>query len=216
MTARPVLIADPLRPPPLPRADAMGERPWIQLASGRALPLLDPGPRDVDLRAYVHGVAHLCRFVGHAQSFYSVAQHLCLVHDAAGMAARPHALLHDLHEAAIGDVSAPMKAALRAMHPDAGAAFAELERRHEAAVHEAVGLPFPAPDRVAAEVKTLDRRALATECRDLMRGVPPFLRDTAPLPRVVRPWAPARAAEEWLKRFDDLARLGLVRRPPGS
>jgi hypothetical protein len=92
-----------------------------------------------------HALCRVNRFSGHTkgQLGYSVAQHSLNVM----MLLPPHlqlqGLLHDVHEALIGDVSAPLKVLL----PD----FRALEKRIEAEVHGWFGLP--------AEFDPLVRRA---------------------------------------------------------
>lgn len=201
MTALPAAI-----PAPLP------EGPWITTAGGRALPLLTPRPADVDLHAIACALSNLCRFTGHPQTFYSVAQHCCVVHDALPMEARAYGLLHDAHEWAIGDISTPLAEALWQLAPPARNAITLLKDEHDRAIFRACDLAWPMPEDIYALVKDADRRALATEQRDLMAGL--CGKDRAePFPRVIKPWPSPRAAEEWLARFDRLAALGLLRRP---
>ncbi len=103
----------------------MSVAPWIQTYTGKAFDLLDPKPEQVDVRDIAHALSLLCRFTGHCERFYSVAQHSCMVariardlwraeHDAE--CPRPvllRALLHDAAEAYVGDVSTPLKRAIR-------------------------------------------------------------------------------------------------------
>jgi hypothetical protein len=77
--------------------------PWIQTAQGCAYPLLGPSPSDIDWRAIAEALSKICRFNGHTTHFYSVAQHCALVADMLAPDLRLHGLLHDAHEAFIGD-----------------------------------------------------------------------------------------------------------------
>jgi uncharacterized protein len=141
--------------------------PFIHTASGRAVPLLNPQPDDISLPDIAESLSKICRFTGHTQAFYSVAQHSVLVHDLLPPPARAYGLLHDAHEAYIGDLSTPLKWALEQLGDGAG--FATLRERFDSAIHAAAGLEWPAPPAIAALVKAADLCALATEKRDLLK-----------------------------------------------
>lgn len=91
--------------------------------------------------------------------FYTVAHHSLLV---AGM--RPtewklEALLHDAHEALIGDIPTPAKRAMQAFGVD----FSGFERSVQLAMREGLGLPpVPSPEAEAA-VRAADHAALLQE-----------------------------------------------------
>jgi 5'-nucleotidase len=90
---------------------------------GRSFNLLNPQSGDVDLRDIAHSLARQTRFTGHTAHHYSVAEH-CLwtwklierLFPAEYML-QLYAQLHDAHEAYTGDISGPMKAALRIIGP---------------------------------------------------------------------------------------------------
>ena len=112
---------------------------------------------------------------------------------------RPYGLLHDAHEFAMNDLSAPMKQAMACL--GAAEAWQEIERRQDRVLHLAAGLAWPLPAHVAGPVKQADRIALATESRDLMP--PQWCRDglPEPLPHPVKPWSWPKAQEEFLDRL---------------
>ncbi|KFC64007.1 Metal dependent phosphohydrolase [Bosea sp. LC85] len=92
---------------------------WLQTASGRAFDLLRPDWRQVDFQVDVpEALARIARFTGHVSSGpYSVAQHCALGADAVFHATKDRAaaaafLLHDAHEAYLGDVATPIAQAL--------------------------------------------------------------------------------------------------------
>lgn len=72
---------------------------------GRYVDLAALTPEDVDIWDVTHSLSHLCRFNGHSTRFYSVAEHTLLVASLVHPKFRLHALLHDAHEAYMGDIT---------------------------------------------------------------------------------------------------------------
>lgn len=203
--------------------------PWIQTYTGKAFDLLDPQPEQVDILDIAHALSNICRFTGHCRAFYSVAQHSCLVaRIVVDLWRREHgydcpeevalvALLHDAPEAYIGDVSTPLKRAIRVVEsgddqPQSGYDWvtARVERAIEQALlpREAVYLPAGIVNlnaHVRELVKRADLIALSTEHAQLFSGPPP--RDwgsNLPPPwggYVIEPWAPAVARVAFLQDF---------------
>src|SRR5689334_14267678 len=97
------------------RSTMFGERThdWIRTYTGRKFYLFDSGPEDVEIEDIAHALSMQCRYNGHVQRFYSVAEHSCYVSAivAAEMGNAKYdinvalwALLHDASEAYLGDV----------------------------------------------------------------------------------------------------------------
>jgi 5'-deoxynucleotidase YfbR-like HD superfamily hydrolase len=192
------------------RRPAAPEGPWILTASGRPFALLHPEDSVIDIEDIAEALAKLCRWTGHTRQFYSVAQHSGIVHDILPMNARPYALLHDAHEAYIGDWSTPLKWAVRAAGgAETAHAIDTVTDRIDAAIHKAAGLAWPPPPEVASAVKRADLIALATEKRDLMPSGGPEWEMPMPPPRArtitPQPWV--RAHNDFLLRFDALCRV---------
>lgn len=128
-------------------------RAWQRMISGRRLDLLDPSPLDVEIVDIAHGLARVARWNGQTRGAhaFSVAQHsLCvetifhLQNKAATVDDLLVALLHDAPEYVIGDMISPFKAVV-------GGGYKAVEKRLEAAIHMAFGLPpHPARDLKAA------------------------------------------------------------------
>jgi 5'-deoxynucleotidase YfbR-like HD superfamily hydrolase len=185
----------------------MSDNPFITTASGVAFDLLSPTADMVRAEDIAHALARLCRFTGHCLALnYSVAQHSCLVASLVPGPLRLAALLHDAAEAYIGDLSSPLKAALRML--GAGSAVKIVEKKIEFAICERFDV-----DPVSlhsAEVKNADRIAYVTEKRDLMvedaKEDLVFGARPEPCSGVLEPWPVQRAERIFLQ---DLRGLGV-------
>lgn len=195
MTAAPL----PVRPAPVvPRSG-----PWLQTASGRRWWPLTPAPLDVCWRDIAEALGRTCRFGGHLSAevpHYSVAQHACLLADHLPPELRLAGLLHDAHEAILGDVVRPVMQALQMI--GGGDAWETLQILTDEAIHLAAGIQPPhGSDR--ARIRMEDQRALATERRDLLADCDAAwdpLPSAWPGPRI-RPLPALIAADEWLDRL---------------
>lgn len=173
---------------------------WIQTYSGVAFDLVKPVPAMVVVRDVAHALANIGRYTGHAEVFYSVAQHCVLMSRLVDPRYALAALVHDAPEAYVGDMAAPLKR----MCPD----FACVEQRVTVAVLEAlIGRSALRPEEEAA-IRHADLRMLATERRDLLGPHPrPWVIDEMeirPYHDTIWPWHPAQAEHYWLKRLQEL------------
>lgn len=181
-------------------------RPWVQTASGGKFHLHDPSPEEVCLRDIAESLAKACRFNGHTQFFYSVAQHSCLVMDLlTSVEALPYGLLHDAHEAYTGDLITPMRHVLTMQ---AGYdVWEEITKDIDRAIHEAFGLKWPPHPTLLKLVEEADRQALATEKRDLMGKGPSWgIRLPRPSQSLIRPWTWPEAHHQFIERFHEISK----------
>lgn len=132
----------------------------IKLASGAYFDLSDPDPMQIKIQDIAGALSKICRFGGHVNEFYSVAEHCCLAADEAFREGHSPeeclaVLLHDAAEAYVGDMVKPLKMLV-------GASFSEVEENVEHAIEMALGVDFKKHDEV---IKTFDRGMLMAERR---------------------------------------------------
>lgn len=195
--------------------------PWLQTASGRAFNLVDPDASAIDFRADIaEALARTPRFTGHvAAGPYSVAQHCVLGADLLfAETARPDLaaafLLHDAHEAYLGDIATPIVAALNAVQAErsrtAGTmspavALRILKARLDAVIFPAAGIAWPLPSETGQVIKMWDMRMLITERNHLLSAPPrPWgLDHVEPLPILgrIKVWSWPDAAAEYVGRL---------------
>ena len=140
----------------------------IETFTGRFFDYREPDARDVDPLSIAHALGNICRYTGHCRVFYSVAAHSLLCAELARLHNLPTriellALVHDAHEAYVGDVNSPLK---RAMNGSSDR-YADIEARAELVVLEALGVAPPSASE-RHTVKCLDLIALKTEARVLL------------------------------------------------
>ena len=164
---------------------------WLQTFTGRKMWPLDPRPSEIFIEDIAHALANQCRFAGHCQRFYSVAEHSVRVAEACTKENRLWGLLHDAAEAYCCDLPAPLKR-LPEMRQ-----FRDCEKAILMAVAEKFGLP---PD-VPSEVKHADMVLLATEKRDLMAVGPEWGWLPDPLPRKIIPLDQQAAEKGFMTEF---------------
>ena len=183
----------------------------IATSSGRLVPLDAQAAGQIDIEDIAWSLARICRFNGHIKrdiALYSVAQHSCLVSDLLAKTSERLAvlgLLHDAHEAYLGDIVTPVKDHLNVL--DNGnfpvSRFASLiQHRIERALNIA-----PCEDSSwLVELHQADLCLLATEARDVMPAMPDDYWGNLPPPldRKIVPWGYAEAARGFLRRAQQL------------
>lgn len=170
---------------------------WIQTFTGKQFFPLDPRTDDICIEDIAHALSNLCRYGGHTECFYSVAQHCVLVSRAVPFEHALRGLLHDASEAYLIDVPRPIK------HAVGMEEYRLAEKRLEAVIYERFGLdPVDSPC-----VKTADNQLLRTEQRDLMKPAPAAWKDyrVGALNFTIEPLLPRAAKTAFLKRFYELS-----------
>jgi uncharacterized protein len=185
-----VAIQKMYQQPPNPRREA-----WIQTYTGKKFYPLAPAMADICIQDIAHSLSMLCRFTGHTQRFYSVAEHCVLVSYLCSQADSFHGLLHDAAEYALQDFPAPLK---RSGQFDN---YKKYEKTLQSLIYRKFGLATEEPP----SVKKADLQLLATESRDLMSPLhPEWHTQYKPLPFAIRGLPPAEAEQLFLDRFDEL------------
>jgi len=132
---------------------------WIETYTGVKFYPFDPRVEDIVAEDMIHAVCHLCRFGGHCRMFYSVGQHLLLVHQylkdmGASPIVRLYGLTHDFTEAYLVDVPGPIKR----MMDD----YQEMEERLSSLIWQSFGVG-PLDAAAVAAVKEADKLILGYE-----------------------------------------------------
>lgn len=146
-------------------------------------------PEKVEIMDIGHALSMLCRYTGHSTSFYSVAEHSVLVSHLVPPEFALEGLLHDAHEAYIGDIGSPLKSHLRE--------FKGIDVAVQAHVLAALEIQTPLPP----EVKAADERAAEIEMEVLWGGK---------MDSRIECLAPAMARHRFLVRYIDLASKRLL------
>lgn len=133
---------------------------WMQTVTGRQFWPIDPRPEDINIEDIAHALSMMCRFGGHCDRFYSVAEHSVLVSENVPPQDALWGLLHDASEAYIADIVRPAKRFI--------IGYKDIEGRIMAAVCGAFDLPYIEPP----SVKRADNAILADEAAQIMGAKP--------------------------------------------
>lgn len=166
----------------------------------------DPRPDEVVIEDIAKSLGMMCRWAGHVNRFFSVAQHCVL--GSLAIESFPRAkeerlpfkfLMHDASEAYCVDLPRPLK-----YSPEL-AGYALIEE----GVQNAICMRFGLPLENLPSIKEMDNTMLVTEQRDL-RNNPQLLADmlarhkVKPLPTPIESWSPYVAEQNFLIRFNQL------------
>lgn len=166
---------------------------WIQTYTGRKFDFSDPQPDMVFIDDIAHALSNVCRYAGHCNEFYSVAQHSVYVSYHVQPQHQLQALLHDATEAYVVDMPRPLKQMLPG--------YREIEAR----VWGTIAARFNLPEELAPEVHAADNLLLMTERASLLgpqpEPWPPELEAIAPLPLKISGWSPYEACKQFKARF---------------
>lgn len=163
--------------------------------SGRLVTPLDMQPEMVCIEDIAHALSMKCRFTGHCNKFYSVAQHSVLV---ARHCLHPHkyaGLMHDSTEAYLPDVASPVKRALNG--------FTEIEDRLAYVIASVMGIQFPFHENI----HFVDKVLLRSEYRDLMNlplGYDDYWKQFPFIGYKITSWHPQMAKEMFLAAYEGL------------
>lgn len=174
---------------------------FIETYTGSTFFPMKPNPADVSIIDIAHSLAYQCRWGGHSEFFYSIAQHCCLLENYVARIMNGSALdrlmilMHDAPEAYLHDMVRPVKQYMPEF------------REREDAVAECIkawlgisGVPVP------EWLTELDSRIVSDEHDQLMSGwCEHWEHDFEPLGLHIEPWLPRVAEQQFLMRFAYLA-----------
>ncbi len=128
-------------------------------SSGKVIDLHYPTVEMIDIEDIARSLSNICRFGGHVNQFYSVAEHSMLVCALAPQELKPYALLHDATEAYLGDVIKPLKNII-------GSPYDLMEQTFEHRICQRFGLNSD----LMRHIKPFDLKALEVESEALQRS----------------------------------------------
>lgn len=146
-------------------------RDYIQTYLNKKVYLPDADIDSIDIIDIAHGLSHICRFNGHVNKFYSVAQHSIMVSLVLPEEHRLQGLLHDATEAYLCDIPTPFKSLM----PQ----YKELEQN----LWETIAQRFGVDVDLHPLVKEADARMLMTEKDFLKPDSDPFNEKYEAIPR---------------------------------
>lgn len=133
---------------------------WMQTFSGKAFWPLDARPEEVDIYDIGHALSRLCRYNGHCEEFYSVAEHSVYVSRLVPEKHALCALLHDATEAYLADIIRPVKTYL--------SEYARIEQ----GLWEVIADKWKLPKVMPEVVKAMDNAVLLAEGEQIMKKHP--------------------------------------------
>ncbi len=195
-------------------ADPDHERDSFLTLGGNRIDLKSPQPKDVEFAEIANSISRTCRYTGQTKYHYSVAEHSlrCLwlaerwIGPQLTHPLRIAILLHDCHEAFIGDMSRPLFATLsREGRDDIG----ELRIAWDKVIAAKAGIEHLL--FIHELVRMVDKQMMMIEKWHMWPAVcrkwecPVALQHAQPLSF----WSAGLAADRWLKRCVDLIAKGM-------
>jgi hypothetical protein len=170
-----------------------GANGWIETNSHETYFYGRRNPENINIFDIAHGLSNICRYAGQCNYFYSVAQHSCIIHDAAPNHLKAIGLFHDAAEAYTSDIPRPVKN----LFPE----LRELEKRIQMDVADRFKLTFP----WSSQIEILDSQLMLREAQLLFDGgVSWTVEGLDPLDVDIPSfWSPKRAKREFLLRYEE-------------
>ncbi|MGZ6570486.1 MAG: hypothetical protein ACXVHB_05845 [Solirubrobacteraceae bacterium] len=176
----------------------------IETYTGAYIDLVNPAPWDIHLEDIASGLAKACRFGNQVTRFYSVAEHAVRCSRLVAPGYELAALHHDSHEAYIGDITAPLKQALRHAAPGV---LETIATNLDIAICEGLDIGLDPAALKHPHVKEIDDICLYREAAALKysHGIGEHWgNDAYYKPFAGIGWSPAKAEREFLKRHNEL------------
>lgn len=171
--------------------------PYIVTYTGKKFFPLDVRKADIDIKDIAHALSLQCRFSGHCEFHYSVAQHSALVSYVLPDELKLEGLLHDASEAYLVDVPRPIK------HIADFSAYRKIEKDVQDTIFEKYGIT----EQHHTDISKADNLLLATEARQIMDN-PSWARLLDYDPTIKIQEHSPRQAEQWfLREFERLTKI---------
>ena len=165
--------------------------------SGEKVNVTNPSSEQIKIIDIAHSLSLICRYNGHCNQFYSVAEHSVHVSNIAKSSL--WGLLHDAPEAYFSDIPRPIKAQ-----------FPQIEE-YEDRILDAVKKKFHIWGDLPKNVKKADDRILVNEIEVLMPNQDPAdlnMRRYDCLDLSGKRWTPKQAEKRFLKRYYEVTKKG--------
>lgn len=169
--------------------------PFISTYSGALFYVNEMNVQDVPILDIAQALSLNCRFNGHIDKFYSVAEHSVLVSNLVSEESALYGLLHDYAEAFVSDVPRPFKSSITGHDVFEAAIMAN--------VCALYGLPLELPEDVAY----VDTHICAAEARVLAKFVPDWVKfyDSSVVEaHQIKGLSPRDARNAFMNRFNEL------------
>ena len=180
----------------------MSKLDWMQTYTGEHFSFTNIESNNICIQDIAHSLSLICRFNGHCQEFYSVAQHSIHVADMCAGITQLHGLLHDAAEAYTNDIVRGLKNKLF-INMEGFKSWETVVLNH---IYSSLDIPLPNSQELTA-IKAIDNIILATEARDLFDPPPTpdwDIADLDPLTTTITPVPSIRAEKYFLEMYYDL------------
>lgn len=165
---------------------------FMTTISGKRINYENPTVEMLDITDIAHSLSNLCRFGGHINRFYSVAQHSVMVSNLVPHHLALAALLHDASEAYLSDIVRPAKRLL----PE----YKELELKIQSVLEERFAVTFDHED-----IHIADNKALYAEALHFYGDIDDWGLDGFEYDCIIRPLPAFHAKMMFMHRFNELA-----------
>ena len=164
----------------------------IETYTGMFIDPLNCKMEDIEIEDIAQALSLKCRFGGHCDGFYSVAQHSVLVSE--NCTNKFGGLMHDAAEAYISDIPTPVKIQLKGIE--------KIEDNLLRIIFEKYNLYYP----LSNDIKETDKRMCLTEAYNLGLNISNWkLREIYELYDFdIEKWSWEKSKKEFLKRFYEL------------
>lgn len=169
---------------------------YIETFTNKQYHFMNPSVSEVCIEDISQALSMSCRYSGHVKSFYSVAEHCCIISDKildlTGDKSQAYdALMHDASEAYLNDIPRPIKP-----HLDN---YLSIEGMAERCIQKA--LHCNPMNNLIAE---LDKNIVRDEAVQLFNSIPSWVNDYESIGITVLSLTPEDAKREFLSRFERL------------